>query len=151
MGPHAWRRRPAKRVCAARCAFIIAARECTQRICSMAGPIMKGVFAPILQFVIILTTVLTKCFNASFTATGINPGPSEHAASKIDAIKNIGLRNGNRFNTQRRQRLHTRPATAELPYFDVVWEIVIPVLPAVLQSLVVQHAWFAFHRRRRRP
>jgi hypothetical protein len=49
----------------------------------------------------------------------------------------IGLWYGNRINTERCQRLETTPATAELLYFDVVREIVIPVLPAVLHNPTV--------------
>src|ERR1700722_2848315 len=104
----------------------------------MARPVVKWILAPILQPLIILATILTKRFSASLTAIGINPGPSEHAASKIDAVKNIGLWHGNRFNTQRRQRLETRPAAAELPHFNVVRKIMVSVFPSVFDALVVQ-------------
>jgi hypothetical protein len=40
----------------------------------------------------------------------------------MNTIQNVGLRNGNRLNTARCQRLETRLATAELPYrVDWIW------------------------------
>ena len=100
---------------------------------------MQGITFPVLQPIIILATILTQRFNASLTPIAIDPSASEHATSNINAIQNIGLWHGNRLNTERRQRLETRLATAELPYLDVVREVVVPVLPAVLNALVVQN------------
>jgi hypothetical protein len=59
-----------------------------------------------------------------------------NATSNINAVQNIGLWYGNR-NTDRRQRLDTRLATAQLPYLDIVWEVVVAVLPSVLNAFVV--------------
>ena len=98
---------------------------------------MKWIFPPILQPIIILTTILTQCFNASFASIAIDPSSSEHATSKINAVQNIGLRYGNRINADRGQRLDTRLATAQLPYLDIVWEVVVAVLPSVLNAFVV--------------
>ena len=100
---------------------------------------MKWIFPPILQPIIILTTILTQCFNASFASIAIDPSSSEHATSKINAVQNIGLRYGNRINADRGQRLDTRLATAQLPYLDIVRKVVIAVLPSVLDALVVQN------------
>ena len=73
---------------------------------------MQGITFPVLQPIIILATILTQRFNASLTPIAIDPSPSEHATSKIDTVQNIGLWYGNRINTDRRQRLNTRLATA---------------------------------------
>jgi hypothetical protein len=73
---------------------------------------MQGITFPILQPIIILATILAQRFNASLTPIAIDPSASEHATSNIDAIQNIGLWYGNRLNTERRQRLQTRLATA---------------------------------------
>ena len=69
---------------------------------------------------------------------GIDPSASEHATSKIDTVQNIGLRHGDRINAHRGQGLDTRVATAQLPYLDIVREVVIAVLPAMLDAFVVQ-------------
>ena len=86
-----------------------------KRVCPVRRPIVKGVLLPVLQPIIILATILTQRFNASLTPIAIDPSASEHATSNINAIQNVGLRYGNRLNTERRQRLDTRPATAPLP------------------------------------
>jgi hypothetical protein len=57
--------------------------------------------------------------------------------------KCIGLWYGNRINTERCQRLETTPATAELLYFDVVREMVIPVLPQWAPGGTVRLPWLA--------
>ena len=77
---------------------------------------MQGITFPVLQPIVILATILTQRFNASLTPIAIDPSASEHATSDINAIQNIGLWYGNRINPDRRQRLDTRPATAQLPY-----------------------------------
>jgi hypothetical protein len=73
---------------------------------------MERISAPIFQFVIILATILTQRFNASLTPIAIDPSASEHATSKINTVQNIGLRYGNRFDTQSCQRLDAGYATA---------------------------------------
>jgi hypothetical protein len=92
-----------------------------------------------LQPIIILTTILTQRLNASFAPIAIDPSSSEHPTNKINTVQNIGLWYSNRINTERCKRLETRPTTAELPYFDVVREVVVAVLPTVLDALVVQN------------
>jgi hypothetical protein len=105
----------------------------------MRCPIMERIFAPILQPIIILATILTQRFNTSFAPIAIDPSSSEHAASKIYTVQNIGWWYGNRINTERRQRLDTGPATTELPYFDVMREVMVAILPSVHNALVVQN------------
>ncbi len=99
---------------------------------------MQGI-TPVLQPIIILTTILTQRFNASLTPIAIDPSPSEHATSKIYAVQNIGWWYSNRINTERRQRLDTGPATAELPYLDVMREVMVAIFESVLDALVVQN------------
>jgi hypothetical protein len=94
---------------------------------------------PVLEVIVPFAPILTQCFNASFAPIAIDPSSSEHATSKIYAVQNVGWWYGNRINTERRQRLDTGPATAELPYFYVVLEVMVAVLPAVLNALVVQN------------
>jgi hypothetical protein len=73
---------------------------------------VERISAPIFQFVIILTAILTQRFNTSFAPIAIDPSPSEHATSNIDTIQNIGRRYSGRFDTHPRQRLHAGYATA---------------------------------------
>jgi hypothetical protein len=113
VGPNAWRRRPAtKGIRGACCGLVITAGERPKRICGMASPIVKGVLAPILQPIIILTAILTQRFNTSFAPIAIDPSPWEHATNKINTVENIGLRYSGRFDTHPRQRLHAGYATA---------------------------------------
>ena len=70
---------------------------------------MEGILFPVLQLIIILTTILTQRFNASLTPIAIDPSSSEHATSKINAVQNIRLWYGNRINPERCQRLETGP------------------------------------------
>ena len=65
MGPHAWRWRPANPIVAAcRCAVIKTTSKRPKGICTMRRPVMERIFAPILQPIIILTTILAQRFNA---------------------------------------------------------------------------------------
>ena len=135
------RSRPANWIAAGcRRAVIVATSKRSQRVCSMGGPVMEWIFAPILQPIIILATILTQRFNASFAPIAIDPSSSEHATSNINnTIQNVGLWYGNRLNTKRCQRLETGPATAELPYSDVMGEVMVAILESVLDALVVQY------------
>ena len=104
----------------------------------MRRPIVERISTQSFNLSFILASILTQRFNASLAPIAIDPSPSEHATSKINTVQNVGLRYGNRFNTEL-PKIARGICHCLTPLLDVMREVMVAILPAVLDALVVQN------------
>ena len=99
---------------------------------------MQWVPSPIFQLVVVLASILPESLDTSLASVWIDPGSTEHPPRNVNAVENAQFWNNNGINAESCQRLNAGSPSRKLPDLYVVWEVVVAVLPAVLDALVVQ-------------
>ena len=92
--------RPADAIITARGRIVKPTGEHSERVSAMRGPIVQRVLAPILKFVIVLTTVLAQCLDATLAAIDVNPDATKHPPHEVDPIQDTRFRDYNRINSK---------------------------------------------------
>jgi hypothetical protein len=100
---------------------------------------MERVLLPVLQFVIILTAVLTQRLDAALTSIDVNPRTTKHPPHDIDAVEDARLGDNHRIYAQSIECLEPRSPSRQFSVFDVVRKLVVSVLPAMLDALVLKY------------